>query len=100
MSEQKEEVKEFRVLRVKAYERKDCRKIVTVLVKVAVAKHPMPKHIILHVKLKDGSEKLARAHFMSMYKNYAYYSLQAAHARELAPLVEQIQEMKAYEEEQ
>ncbi|MFZ8809257.1 MAG: hypothetical protein ACO2PN_14285 [Pyrobaculum sp.] len=98
MTEQKEETKGIPILKINSYQRRDCTKRVIVSVKVAVTKYPMPKRIALHVKLKDGSEKVANAHFVSMYKDYAYYLLQAAHARELAPLVSQIQEAKAYEE--
>jgi len=105
MTEQKEVkelqvLKELPVLKVKAHEREDCRKTVVVSVKVAVVKYPMPRHIVLRVKFKDGSEKIVRAYFASMYKDYAYYFLRAAHARELAPALSQIQEVKAYEEEQ
>jgi hypothetical protein len=98
MTEQKE-IREFPVLKIRAHERDECTKKVVVSVKVAAAKYPMPKRIVLRVKLKDGSEKTAEAHFVSMYKDYAYYFLRAAHAREIAPLVDQIQEVKAYEEE-
>ncbi len=98
MTEQKQQ-KEFQVLRIKTHEREDCMKRVIVSVKVAMAKYPMPRRIVLHIKLKDGSEKTAVASFVSMYKNYAYYFLHAAYARELAPLVGQIEEVKAYEEE-
>jgi hypothetical protein len=100
MTEQKQQ-KEFPVLKIKTHEREDCMKRVIVSVKVAASKYPMPRRIILRIKLKDGSEKTAVAHFVSMYKDYAYYFLQAAHAREIAPLFNQnqIQEVKAYEEE-
>jgi hypothetical protein len=98
MTEQKE-IKELPVLRIKAHEREECAKKAVVSVKVAAAKYPMPKHIILHFRFKDGSEKVVVAHFVSMYKDYAFYFLRAAHAREVAPLVDQIQEVKAYEEE-
>jgi hypothetical protein len=69
-----------------------------VSVKVAAAKYPMPKYITLHIRFKDGSEKVVIAHFVSMYKDYAFYFLRAAHAREIAPLLNEIQEVKAYEE--
>ncbi len=100
MTEQKQQ-KEFPVLKINAQERKDCTKRVIVSVKVAAAKYPMPRRLVLHIKLKDGSEKTAVAHFVSMYKDYAYYFLQAAHAREIAPLVvgQMIEEVKAYEVE-
>jgi len=98
MTEQKE-IKEFPVLKIKAHEREECTKKTVVSVKVAAVRYPMPKHIVLRVKLKDGSEKVVIAHFVSMYKDYAFYFLRAAHAREVAPLVDQIQEVKAYEEE-
>ena len=98
MTEQKEETKGIPILKINSYQREGYVKRVVVSVKVAVTKYPMPKRIVLHVKLKDGSEKVVKAHFVSMYKDYAYYFLQAAHARELAPLVSQIQEAKAYEE--
>jgi len=99
MTEQKEETKGIPILKINSYQREGYIKRVVVSVKVAVTKYPMPKRIVLHVKLKDGSEKVVKAHFVSMYKDYAYYFLQAAHARELAPLVSQIQEVHAYEEE-
>ena len=94
MTEQKE-ARAFQVLKIKAYERK-CTKKAVVSVKVA-AKYPMPKYIVLHFKFKDGSEKFAVARFISMYKNYAYYFLRAAHARKVAPLLNEIQEVMAYE---
>jgi len=99
MTEQKEEVRELPVLKIKAHEREECAKKVVVSVKVAAVRYPMPKHIVLRVKFKDGSEKVVTAHFVSMYKDYAFYFLRAAHAREVAPLLDQIQEVKAYEEE-
>ena len=98
MTEQKE-VRELQILKIKMHEREECAKRVVVSVKVAAAKYPMPKHIILRFKFKDGSEKIAEAVFVSMYKDYAYYFLRAAHAREVAPLLNEIQEVKAYEEE-
>lgn len=91
--------REIPVLRIKAHEREECRKRIIVLVKVALTKHLMPKHIVLRIRLKDGSEKIVKASLVSAYNNYAYYSLYAAHARELAPLMDQVQEVRAYEEE-
>jgi hypothetical protein len=99
MTEQKQQ-KEFPVLKINAHQREDCMKRVIVSVKVDASKYPMPKRIDLRIRFKDGSEKVVKGHFVSMYKNYAYYFLQAAHAREIAPMIEQIQEAKAYEEEQ
>ncbi len=93
------EIKEVPILKITATKKKECRKITAVLVKVAAAKHPMPQHIVLHLKFKDGSERVVRAYFASMYRDYAYYFLRAADAKEVAPLVVQIQEAKAYEEE-
>jgi hypothetical protein len=91
------EKKEIPVLKIKVQEREDCRKRLIVSVKVAAAKYPMPKRIVLRVKFNNGSEKVVEAHFVSMYHKYAYYFLYAAHAREIAPLMSQIQEVKAYE---
>jgi hypothetical protein len=96
---QKEE-KETEVLMVKAYERRECRNRTVVSVKVAMVKHPPPRRVRLHIKFKDGSEKAAKAHLVSAYSNYAYYYLDAAYARELAPLVGQIQEVRVYEEKE
>jgi hypothetical protein len=93
---QKEE--EFKVLKVKAYKRRECRKRVVVSVKVAVPKHPAPRYVKVHIKFKDGSEKVARAHIVSAYSYYAYYFLDAAYAKEVAPKADQIQEVKVYEE--
>ena len=93
------EGKRFEVLRINSYERRECRKRIVVSVKVAVAEHPVPKHARLHVKFKDGSEEVARAHLVTVYSHYAYYYLDAAYARKIAPLVNKIQEVKIYEEE-
>jgi hypothetical protein len=97
MTEQKEKelpVQEFPVLKIRAYEKEECRKRVVVSVKVAAVKYPMPKRITLRIKLKDGSEKIVKGSFVSMYKDYAYYLLQSAHARELVPLFDQIQKVR------
>jgi hypothetical protein len=96
---QKEE-KRFEVLRVKAYTRRECRKRIVVSVKVAVAEHPPPRYVKTRFKFKDGSEKAARAHLISAYSNYAYYFLDAAYAKEVAPLVDQLQEVEVYKEEE
>jgi hypothetical protein len=93
------EGKGFEVLKIKAYEREECRRRIVVSVKVAVAEHPVPQYIRLYIKFKDGSEKFAMARLISAYNRYAYYFLAAAYAREVAPLVNQIQEVKVYEEE-
>ena len=101
MTEQKEMGRrEIPIVKIKTRERKSCRKIRGITVKVAAVRVPMPKHIVLHVKLKDGSEKVAKAHLVSLYNNYAYYFLYASHVEELMPVIYQIQEVKAYEEEQ
>jgi len=99
MTEQKG-VREIPVVKIKTREKEACRKIRGVTIKVAVVRVPMPKHIVLHIKLKDGTEKVARAHLVSMYNNYAYYFLYASYVEELMPFMNQIQEVKAYEEEQ
>jgi hypothetical protein len=99
MMQKSSQEKEVPVLKIVARKRRECRKTTTVLVKVAAKKHPMPQHIILHLKFKDGTEKTVKAYFASMYKDYAFYYLYAADAKEVAPLVKQIQEAKAYEEE-
>ncbi len=91
--------REIPVLKINAQEKEECRRKVVVSVKVAATKYPMPRQIVLRIKLKDGSEKTAKAYFVSMYNNYAYYFLHAAYARELAPLMDQVQEVRAYEEE-
>jgi desulfoferrodoxin (superoxide reductase-like protein) len=91
--------KEVPVLKVVARKKKECRNVTTVLVKVAAVKHPMPQHIVLRITFKDGTEKIAKAYFSSMYKDYAFYFLYAADAKEVAPRVNQIQAAKAYEEE-
>jgi hypothetical protein len=93
----REEKKEIPVLKIKSYERDVCRKKRNITVKVAVTKFPMPKRITLRVKLKDGSEKIVKAHLVSTYNYYAYYFLNASHVEELMPLMNQIQEIKAYE---
>jgi desulfoferrodoxin (superoxide reductase-like protein) len=100
MTEQKETGrKEIPVVKIKTREKETCRKIRGITVKVAAVAYPMPKHIVLHIKLKDGSEKVARAHLVSMYNNYAYYFLYASYVEELMPVFNQIQEVKAYEEQ-
>ena len=99
MTEQKE-VREIPVVKIKTREKEACRKTRGVTVKVAVVRVPMPKHIVLYIKLKDGTEKVARAHLVSTYGNYAYYFLYASYVEELMPVFNQIQEVKAYEEEQ
>jgi len=112
-AEQKEEVKEIPVLGVKTREkeicvkvhrgksrRKICKKKRGITVKVAVTRFPMPRRIELRIKLKDGTEKSVKAHLVSTYNNYAFYFPYASQIDELMPLLKQIQEVKAYEEEQ
>jgi hypothetical protein len=95
--ESKEIPMEIPVHKVSMHEKEYCHKRTIVSVKVAAVKYPMPRRILLRVRLKDGSERSAEAHFVSMYNKYAYYFLYAADARELAPLMNQIEEVKAYE---
>jgi desulfoferrodoxin (superoxide reductase-like protein) len=90
---------EIPVVKIKTRERESCRKIRGITVKVAAVRFPMPKHIVLYIKLKDGSEKVAKAHLVSIYNNYAYYFLYASYVEELMPLMNQIQEVKAYVEQ-
>jgi hypothetical protein len=101
MTEQKETPKEIPVLKINAREKEVCRKKRGITVKVAVTQFPMPKRIRLHIKLRDGSEKVARAHLVSVYGNYAYYFLYATFVDEVMSLISQnqIQEVKAYAEE-
>jgi len=101
MTEQKEMGRrEIPIAKIKTRERESCRKIRGITVKVAAVAYPMPKHIVLHIKLKDGTEKVAKAHLVSMYNNYAYYFVYPLYVEELMPVINQIQEVKAYEEEQ
>jgi hypothetical protein len=93
------EQKEIPVLKINAREKEVCRKKRGVTVKVAVTQFPMPKRIRLHIKLKDGSEKVAGAHLVSTYNSYAYYFIYASQVDEIMPVVNQIQEVKAYAEE-
>lgn len=90
--------KEIPVVKIKTREKEICRKTRGITVKVAAVTYPMPKHITLHIKLKDGSEKVARAHLVSVYNNYAYYFLYSVYVDELMPVVNQIQEVRAYKE--
>jgi hypothetical protein len=99
MTEQNVTAKEIPVLKIKTREKEACRKTRGVTVKVAAVKFPMPKRIRLHIKLKDGSEKVVWAHLVSTYNNFAYYFLYASYVDEIMPVVNQIQEVKAYEEE-
>jgi desulfoferrodoxin (superoxide reductase-like protein) len=96
MTEQKTEIP---VIKIKTRERESCRKTRGVTVKVAAVKFPMPRHIILRIKLKDGTERIAKAHLVSTYNNYAYYFLYASYVDEIMSLINQIQEVKAYEKE-
>jgi hypothetical protein len=98
MTEQKEIPKEIPVVKIKTREKETCRKTRGVTVKVAVVTFPMPKRIRLHIKLNDGSEKVVWAHLVSTYNNFAYYFVYASYVEELMPVINQIQEVKAYEE--
>jgi hypothetical protein len=92
--------KEFSVLSFKAYKRKECRRRIIVSIKVAITEHPPPKYVRVHIKFKDGSETVARAHIVSAYYNYAYYFLDSANAKEVAPRIKKVQEMRVYKEEE